>query len=400
MDQTGINNIFDLSDATQAETRILQLLGQQSGLRAAEISRLTGLSKSTVARAVEQLRGIDMVVEMAQPVDQAAKRGRPGTILALNPAKGTCAGVLLGPDTIELTIGDLSHALISQKTVDMPRDYGVERGIGVVKELIDQAYRDTNLDRDRLLGVGIAVPGPVDFNSGRVLRSSMVPVWAGVEIRTLFETALRTQVFADNESNCAAIAEMTWGAAKGESDFLYFKLDVGVGGAVVVNGHVLRGVAGGAGEVGHMVHDAEGPLCRCGNRGCVEMYAGWDAVIGPAKSRFGPEVSFEKIAFLALDGDIGCKRLIEDVAVVAGRALANACAVINPPLVVLGGRQIAAGEILIDALRASFARYAHIKPYEVEEGSITRIIPGAFSNNRDTALGAVGLVLQNYGQLI
>lgn len=396
----GISSIFDINEATQAEARVIKLLSQRSGLSAAEISRLTGLSKSTVARVVEQLRQNGLVVETVRHGESASKRGRPGTILTLNPATGTCVGLLLGPTFIDLTIADVSHAVLLERTIEIEQDYSVEKGLAAVVDLVENAYEETGLARDRLLGVGVAVPGPVDFHTGRVLRSSMVPVWAGTDVRALFASALQTSVFVDNESNCAAIAEMTWGAARGHSEFLYCKLDVGIGGALIVNNQILRGIAGAAGEVGHMIFDPNGPLCRCGNRGCVELYAGWNAVIEPAKGRFGPNVRFHTIAEHAINGDVGCRRLIEDVALVAGRALASVCAVLNPPLIVLGGRQLQAEDILLAPLRESFARHALIKPYEIDTPSMTQIVPGHFRNNRDTALGAVGLVLQNSGQLL
>ena len=113
---------------------------------------------------------------------------------------------------------------------------------------------------------------PINPRDGRVLKAGGVPTWAGKNIREIFEPAFGRPIFADNESNCSAIAQMMWGAARELDDFVLFTVDLGVGGAIVHGGQVITGFAGSAGEFGHMTLDPAGPLCRCGNRGCLERY--------------------------------------------------------------------------------------------------------------------------------
>src|SRR3990170_3516517 len=137
--------------------------------------------------------------------------------------------------------------------------------------------------------------------SGRVMRAGGVTTWAGTDIRTIFEPALDCPIFADNESNCSAIAEMMWGAARGHQDFVLFTVDLGVGGAIVSRGHVLTGIAGGAGEFGHISIDPTGPLCRCGNRGCLELYASFREPMAHAQRRFGRPMGIEEVVALAIE---------------------------------------------------------------------------------------------------
>lgn len=376
-----------------AEARVIQVLRQRGPSSAADIGRTAGLSKSTVSTALAALRQSGVVVETAA-ARAPSGRGRPATLLSLNPTAGTCVGVLLGPDWIRVAIADVSHAVLDERGLRLGRDYSVAEGVAAVARLVDAAYVETGLARENLLAVGIAAPGPVDIETGLVLRSSMIPLWGGTEIKAVFEPVLNAPVFADNESNCTAIAEMTWGAARGERDFLFYKLDVGIGGCLVIDGRIVHGAAGGAGELGHVTFDPHGPLCRCGNRGCLELYAGWEAVLAPARARFGADVDFDTIAHHALSGDSGCKNLIEDAAAFAGRGLASICSVLNPPLVILGGRQLVAAEIIVPVLRAAFERHALIKSAAVPSRSRTRIVQGAFSSDRQTSLGAVGLALR------
>lgn len=397
MDYEIINSALSGGLASDANARVVKIMSELGGVSAAEIARLSGLSKSTVTRVVGLLREADVVVEGVR--QRAGGRGRPSTVLKLNPLAGTCLGVLLGPNSVRVICVDVSHAIRDEREIELGLDYSVETGVEAARALIDASYAKTGLARDRILGVGIAVPGPVDPHNGCVLRSSMLPIWAGTDIGAVFEPALKLRIYADNEFNCAAIAEQIWGHGRGEPDFFYLKLDVGVGGAIVANGQVIRGAAGGAGEVGHMSVDEHGPLCRCGNRGCLELFAGWNAITRPARAILGDDIQFERIVEMAAQGHEGCRKLIADAAKVAGRGLANVCAVINPPLVIVGGRQLQAGQMLLRPLVESFAQQALIKPGAVGDASKTRIIAGTFSNHRDTLLGAVGLVLRRHGYL-
>ena len=244
---------------------------------------------------------------------------------------------------------------------------------------------------------GIAVGGPVNPMDGRMLRPGGMPNWAGVDIRAMFEPVLQQAVFADNESNCSAIAEMTWGAAAGYEDFVFFTVDLGVGGAIVAHGRVVTGIAGGAGEFGHISIDPEGELCRCGNRGCLELQASLRKPLELASRRFGRAVGSEELIELALGGDVGCQRLLTDTAEAAGRGLAMVGSAINPGLVVLGGRAALAGELFMAPLEAAYDHHTLVKRSDVAPEAQTRFVASRYTRN-SACMGAVGMVLRHYGR--
>src|SRR5690606_8037605 len=132
----------------------------------------------------------------------------------------------------------------------------------------------------------------------------IIPTWAGVNIPAVFGPVLERPIFADNESNCSAIAEMMWGAAAGCEDFVLFKIDVGVGGAIVRGGHVITGVAGSGGEFGHMTIDPNGGLCRCGNRGCFEVEASFARPLEQISRLHRRSMSMDDVIAMALEGDV------------------------------------------------------------------------------------------------
>lgn len=388
-----------LSDRTSASpaSRIVRTMSEHGALSAAQIARLTGLARSTVSTALSDLRKSGIVVEMSAPDDASKGVGRPATALTLNPEAGTCVGIHLSLDDIRVIVADVSHSVIDEQILEMGRDYGPARAADLVKDAIARAYAENGLPISGLLGVGVSVSGPVSPD-GTVQRASIVPTWAGVNIRDVFGPVLNRPIFADNESNCSAIAELMWGAAAGCEDFVLFKIDVGVGGAIVQRGRVVTGIAGGGGEFGHVSLDPDGELCRCGNRGCLEITASFNRPLNLLERVHGRRITIDDAVRLAEQGDVGARRLIADTAEVAGRGLGMVGSILNPPLVIIGGRLALAGDILMAPLVAAYEKHTLIKARDVPEALRTRITIGKFTEN-DALLGAVGLVLRHHGRL-
>jgi predicted NBD/HSP70 family sugar kinase len=376
-------------------SRIVRALSERGALSAAQISRITGLAKSTVSTTLAELRRTDMVVEVGtEPVGGV---GRPATALTLNPKAGKCIGILVGQTEIQVIVADVAHNVLSDRVIDLELDYSPETGVQVVRDLLEA--QGGRWSSKGLLGVGIAAGGPVNPKSGQMLRAGGMPKWAGVDMRELFaELFPEVPIFCDNESNCSAIAEMTWGAAQGYEDFIVYTLDLGVGGAIVSGGQAMRGVSGGAGEFGHVVLDPEGPPCRCGNRGCIEVYASFRGPLEEAERHFGRSLRITDVAEMAIAGDPFCIELVQRAGSIGGHGLGIIGSVLNPPLVVVSGRLAMTGDILIAPLAESFERHTLIKRADVPEATRTIIRASQFTDN-GACIGAVGLVLRHHGQL-
>lgn len=371
-------------------------MSERGALSAAAIARLTGLARSTVSIALAELRQSEIVIEAGEQGETVKGVGRPAVMLMLNPDAGTCIGVHLSLDSIQLVVADVSHSVIAERTIDLGLDYPVEAATSAIRSAVAELYKEHGLPLSRLLGVGVSVSGPVSPD-GTVQRSSIVPGWTGVDVIKTFGGLFDRPVYADNESNCAAIAEMMWGAAAGESDFVLFKIDLGVGGAIVHNGEVIRGIAGGAGEFGHISIEPGGDLCRCGNRGCLEIYASFKRPLAQMERVHGRRMTMDDVMLLAEQGDNGAQRLITGTAETAGRGLAMIGTIINPPLIIIGGRLALAGDMLLAPLQQAYDRHTHIKPVPGAPRQ-TRIMAGKLTEN-DSLLGAIGLVLRNQGKL-
>jgi predicted NBD/HSP70 family sugar kinase len=376
---------------------IVRTLSERGATSAADISRQTGLARSTVSTALHELRRSGIVVESTGETRAGKGVGRPATTLTLNPEAGTCVGLHLGIEELRVCLADVSHSVIDEQIVRLGPDYRADQAAKAAKHAISALYRDSGLPYSGLLGVGVSVSGPVG-SEGLLQRASILPAWAGINITQLFARALERPVFTDNESNCAAIAEMMWGAAVGRDDFVLFKIDLGVGGAIVSGGRVITGAAGGAGEFGHISMKEDGELCRCGNRGCLELAASFKAPLEQMSRLHGRAMTMDDVILLAEQGDVGALRLITDCGEAAGGGLAVICTIVNPPLVIIGGRMALAGDIILKPLIRVFERQTLIKSADVSESSRTKIMVGKHTEN-DSLLGAVGLVLRNHGRL-
>ena len=271
--------------------RVVRALSGHGAVSASQIARTTGLARSTVSTILGDLKRSALVVEVET---RSPGLGRPALAHSLNPEAGTSVGVLLGLREVRIILADVAHNVIADVSMPFERGYAPDKVIRSVKHTIDSLYKEHSLPLSNLLGVGFAVSGPIS-PAGRIMPGSMLPSWVGVDLRAQFEPALQKPIFADNESNCAALAEMMWGAAVEVDDFVLFKLDLGVGGAIVANGRILTGAVGTAGEFGHIVYDPHGDLCRCGNRGCLELYCSGSTVTELAEKRLGRAISMADV---------------------------------------------------------------------------------------------------------
>ena len=397
MNKVELKSLLDDSTLSTPTGRIVRMLTERGAMSAAQLSRLTGLAKSTVSTALSELRRSGMVLEAGN--GPAGNVGRPAMALTLNPSAGTCVGILIGQTEIQVIVADVAHTVLADKITVLDDGYTPETAARVIQRLVAEAYESQWQSPSGLLGVGVAVGGPVNPVNGRMLRAGGMPDWAGVDIKELLGPLFEgVPIFCDNESNCSAIAEMTWGAAQGHDDFVVYTLDLGVGGAIVSGGRVLRGIAGGAGEFGHVVVDPNGPLCRCGNRGCIEVYASFRNLLTEAEEHFGRPLRITDVVEMALGGDSYCRSLVERAGEAGGYGLGLIGSVFNPPLVVVSGRLALTGELLMAPLIRSYERHTLIKHHDVPDVARTVFRASTFTDG--ACLGAVGLVLRHHGRLV
>jgi predicted NBD/HSP70 family sugar kinase len=368
--------------------RVIHALREEGQISRADIARRTGLSRSTVSSLVADLQADGLVVERAgQAAASSAQGGRPPVLLAFDPSAGAAVGVDFGHRHLRVAVADLSSRILAERAVPLDTDHAAEEGLVAAADLVHEALAEAGIGADRVIGAGLGLPGPIRQEDQVVGSSAILPGWVGVAAGAELRRRLDIPIFVDNDANLGALAEAAFGAARDASDLIYLKASSGIGAGLILNGRLYRGAAGLAGELGHVLVDSDGIVCRCGNRGCLETLAATGALVELLRRSHGEDVTVPKMLALARDGDLGCRRVIGDAGRAIGRAVSVLLNVLNPELLVVGGDLAVAGDLLLDGVRESIGHAA--LPAAAEGATVVVGVLG----ERAEVLGAIALVM-------
>ncbi|AWZ03868.1 MULTISPECIES: ROK family transcriptional regulator [unclassified Streptomyces] len=366
--------------------RVVRAVRLAGSLTQAEIARSTGLSAATVSNIVRELKEAGTV-----EVTDTSAGGRRARSVSLSGDAGIVIGVDFGHTHLRVAVGNLAHQVLAEEAEPLDVDASWVEGFDRAESLVGRLIAGIGVGRDKVIGVGLGVPGPIDVESGTLGSTAILPGWAGINPRQELSRRLGVPVYVDNDANLGALGELVWGSGRGVKDLAYIKVASGVGAGLVINGQIYRGPGGTAGEIGHITLDESGPVCRCGNRGCLETFAAARYVLPLLQSSHGPELTMERVVELAREGDPGCRRVITDVGRHIGSGVASLCNLLNPSRVVLGGSLADAGELVLAPIRESVGRYAI--PSAARQLSV---LTGSLGG-RAEVLGALALVLSEMG---
>ncbi|XXZ52002.1 ROK family transcriptional regulator [Streptomyces cavourensis] len=366
--------------------RVVRAVRMAGSLTQAEIARSTGLSAATVSNIVRELKDGGTV-----EVTPTSAGGRRARSVSLSGDAGIVIGVDFGHTHLRVAVGNLAHQVLAEESEPLDVDASSAEGFDRAEVLVKRLIEATGIGPDKIIGVGLGVPGPIDVESGTLGSTSILPGWTGINPSEELSGRLGVPVYVDNDANLGALGELVWGSGRGVKDLAYIKVASGVGAGLVIDGTIYRGPGGTAGEIGHITLDESGPVCRCGNRGCLETFTAARYVLPLLQPSHGPGLTMERVVQLAREGDPGCRRVIGDVGRHIGSGVANLCNLLNPSRVVLGGSLAEAGELVLGPTRDSVSRYAI--PSAARQLSV---LPGALGG-RAEVLGALALVLSEMG---
>ncbi|MGW5847781.1 ROK family transcriptional regulator [Streptomyces sp. NPDC055254] len=366
--------------------RVVRAVRLAGSLTQAEIARSTGLSAATVSNIVRELKDSGTV-----EVTDTSAGGRRARSVSLSGDAGIVIGVDFGHTHLRVAVGNLAHQVLAEEAEPLDVDASWTDGFDRAEMLVGRLVAGIGVGPDKVIGVGLGVPGPIDVESGTLGSTAILPGWAGINPQKELSRRLGVPVYVDNDANLGALGELVWGSGRGVKDLAYIKVASGVGAGLVINGQIYRGPGGTAGEIGHITLDESGPVCRCGNRGCLETFAAARYVLPLLQGTHGPELTMERVVELARGGDPGCRRVITDVGRHIGSGVASLCNLLNPSRVVLGGSLADAGELVLAPIRESVGRYAI--PSAARQLSV---LTGSLGG-RAEVLGALALVLSEMG---
>jgi predicted NBD/HSP70 family sugar kinase len=356
-----------IDDAAPAGTRELNrlrmleaLLGHAASSRS-ELARRTGLSRATVSALLDELEDAGIVEQRPDERgdgDGPRPAGRPPLQASLAPRAAFAVGLDLGHDHIRAAVCDLAGRPVAQDWSRAEVDHAPAESLDLARELVAGVLRAAGVEHAKVLGVGMGVAAPVDPVSGTAYTDGILPSWEGIDPAAEMAARLKLEVQLENDANAGALGEHRFGAGRGARDMVYVRLSTGVGVGLVLDGRPYRGGAGLAGELGHVAVLDGGPICRCGNRGCLETVASPVAVAGLLEHGRGEPVSVPQLLELVHKGDRGACRAVADAGAAVGSAIAAVVNVLNPGLVVIGGELAGAGDVLLEPLRGAIERRA------------------------------------------
>jgi predicted NBD/HSP70 family sugar kinase len=385
MPKKGVGSLAWLRDRNRE--RVVAVLRERGRISQADIARVTGLSRTTIHTLVSELKDSGLVHEVEVSLPDA-RGGRPAMQLMLQGSSLAVVGIDFGHSHVQVAVADIAHNVLAERRTDLDVNHQAVVALDTAAAMVGEVLAEAGVERKSVLGAGIGIPGPVDRARGTAGSASILPGWTGLRIASEMRNRLAMPVEIENDANLGALAELTWGAGRDCLNFAYIKVATGIGAGLVIDGGLRRGASGTAGEIGHTTLDEAGPLCYCGNRGCLETVASGPAIIQLVGLIDNEVPSLAHIVELAVAGDLRCRRAISDAGHEIGVAVAGLCNLINPERVIVGGLLSRTGEVLLQPMRESIRRHA-------VQAAADRldVRPAAFVE-RAELLGSLALALQ------
>src|SRR3954467_9757759 len=341
--------------------RVIRALRDEGQISRADIARRTGLSRSTVSSLVADLQADGLVVERPEPGSaHGAQGGRPPILLSFHPSPGAprrappgappppillsfdasagaAVGVDFGHSHLRVAVSDLASTILAERTRPLDTDHDAQEGLEMAAELVIETLADAGVARETVIGAGMGLPGPIDQGDGTVGSSAILPGWIGMTATQELQKRLDIPVMVDNDANLGALAEAAFGAGRDAGDLIYLKVSSGIGAGLILNGRLYRGSSGLAGELGHVLVDPDGIVCRCGNRGCLETVAATGALVDLLRRSHGEDLTVEAMLEAARNGDTGCRRVTQAPGRALGQVVPPVLNILTPELLVIGG---------------------------------------------------------------
>lgn len=342
----------------------------------ADITRETGLAAGTVSTIVRELAAADVVTTIAGS-------GRRGTTVRLARGAGLVAGVDFGHSHVSVAISEMSGEVLAEARRPLSSGHPYTEGLGAAKQMLTALLEEVGAGLGDVRNIGMGLPAPLSNNV--VMSSAILPGWVGLNARDAASEALGVDVLIENDANLGALAEHRHGHGRGHANVVFVKVSSGVGAGLILDNQLFRGSAGTSGEIGHLTLDEQGPLCRCGSRGCLEAYAATGTALEMMADQM-PGAAISAIIESAQQGNVSALRVFEDAGLHLGWGLATVTNLINPDVILVGGDMAHAGELLLESARLGLRRH-------VLAGTSTTPVLVAALGDRASMIGALVLAI-------
>jgi predicted NBD/HSP70 family sugar kinase len=359
--------------------------GAGSSTRAELVAR-TGLARSTVAQRIDTLLAHGLVVPVGE---NASTGGRPPQAFAFNAQAGVILAADLGATHGRLAVTDLAAGVIAEESHDVAIALGPDAVLGWLEEAFGALLKTVGRTRADVSGVGVGVPGPVEFATGTPVAPPIMPSWDGYPVARRLGRHFDAPTLVDNDVNIMALGEH-WMAHRDCDHMLFVKVGTGIGCGIITNGRLHRGALGAAGDIGHIhVPEHDDVLCRCGNQGCLEAVAGGAALAATLSAEGISAGNTRDVVALVREGSPRAVQLVRQAGRELGEVLAASVNFFNPGVIVIGGDLAHANEPLLAGVRQLV--YQRAVPLGTRSLRITRSTP----DDRAGVVGAAVMLIEH-----
>ena len=363
------------------------------GVSRAELAQRMELSRAAMTAIVNDLLGSDVIHETES---RSAQSGRPPIILEINANRGHVIGIDMGASHLSIILTDFGARVIDEIEIPFRVADGPDVCINQANILMEDLLKKNQLTLENISALGIGVPGPIASDTGTVFAPPIMPGWDGYPIQARLEEKWGIPVSLNNDAELGALGEWAYGIGRAENYLAYIKVGSGVGSGLLLNGQIYRGATGSAGEIGHLTIEENGPLCDCGNFGCLEALAGGKAIarqgqeavqkgqrtllssMGPAES-----ITARDVASAARRGDLVSQKIIANAGRYLGIAIAGLVNLFNPRTIIVGGGVAQIGDLLLQPIRDTVSRRS------LRASARTVKINTAVLRRRSSGMGAI-----------
>jgi predicted NBD/HSP70 family sugar kinase len=372
--------------STTSAGALLHLIREEVAVTRADLARATGLARSTVAQRVDALLAKGLVYHAG---GSASTGGRPPAVLAFNRDAGVVLVGDLGATHARVAASDLAGTPLAERAGDLDIALGPERVLEWLDERFAELLAEVGRGREDVRGIGVGVPGPVEFESGRPVNPPIMPGWDDFPIPEWFTGRYGAPVLVDNDVNIMARGEHRtyW---RDTEHLLLIKVGTGIGCGIVADGHIHRGARGAAGDIGHIrATSSDDVVCRCGNVGCLEAVAGGQALADRLAEQGADARRSRDVVTLVRSGHAGAIRMVRDAGRTLGEVLAGTVNFFNPAVIVIGGDIAEAHAQLLAGVREGiFSRSLPLATRDL------RVVPSRLGD-RAGVIGAATMAIEH-----
>lgn len=330
------------------------------GLSRADLAERMGLTRAAVSLIVNDLLESGVIQEAEI---RSAPSGRPPVTLEINPKLGLVGAIDMGASHMSVAVADFTARILQEFEIPLDIKNGPKACLAEANQQLLKLLESQGMSISNISAVGIGVPGPVITEAGMVLAPPIMPGWDRYPIRGTLEGMWGCPVTLNNDAELGALGEWAYGAGRGEKNIAYIKVGTGIGAGLILNQQIYGGTTGAAGEIGHLTIDENGPLCNCGNHGCLEAFASGHAIaqqgqllIQSGKRTLLADLRSEKItahevAEAARRGDLHAQEILRRSGTFIGIAIAGLINLFNPSIVIIGGGVAQVGDLLTAPIR-------------------------------------------------